>query len=60
MMDQNKPTPPLDLSVKYMAWNIKQMDVNIKRIADSLEMIVQEMKSRDRKSPAYVQGEIPF
>jgi hypothetical protein len=59
-MDQSKATPPVELSVKYMAWNVKQIDANVKRIADSLEMIVQEIKSRNKNPPAFVQGDLPF
>lgn len=70
-MDQNKQLPPLEQSIKYMAWNVKQMDVNLKRIADAVEMMVQRMgglvenvpvyTSTPRKqAPVYEQGEIPF
>lgn len=59
-MDQNKPAPPVEQSMKYMAWNVKQIDANVKRIADSLEMIVQGMKRPELKSQGFVQGEIPF
>ncbi len=68
-MDQNRqsPPPPVEQSMKYMAWNVKQMDVNLKRIADAVEVIAQAMKIAapsgydSRKAPPdYVQGEIPF
>ncbi len=59
-MDQNKPAPPVEQSMKYMAWNVKQIDANVKRIADSLEMIVQGMRRPQGKSSEFVQGEIPF
>lgn len=70
-MDQNKQLPPLEQSIKYMAWNVKQMDVNLKRIADAVEMIVQRMggmaevapvyERETRKNlPVYQQGDIPF
>lgn len=74
-MDQNKQFPPIEQSIKYMAWNVKQMDANLKRIADAVEMMVQTMRgnrtysgedapsiaSAPRKQvPVYEQGEIPF
>ncbi len=64
---QSTPPPSAEVSLKYMAWNVKQMDANLKRIADAVEMIVQTMKIAapsgydSRKAPPdYVQGEIPF
>lgn len=63
-MDQNKATPPVELSVKYMAWNIKQMDANLKRIADAVEMIMQDMRASrhyvSKDSAPLKQMDLPF
>jgi hypothetical protein len=37
--------PPTELSMKYIAWNIKQIDINIKRMADAFEEIVRLLKN---------------
>lgn len=37
--------PPTELSLKYMAWNVKQMDANIKLIAEALQEIVRLLKN---------------
>lgn len=37
--------PPSELSLKYMAWNVKQMDANIKLIAEALQQIVSILKN---------------
>ncbi len=55
-----KEVPQAELSLKYMAWNVKQIDVNIKRIADSLDQLVDAVKRASADSPAFKQGEIPF
>ena len=37
--------PPTELSLKYMAWNIKCMDANMKIIAESMQEIVRLLKN---------------
>jgi len=60
MTAPTKEVPPVELSVKYMAWNVKQIDVNIKRIADSLDQLVEAVKKVSASSSAFKQTEIPF
>lgn len=42
--DSNVVIPPVELSAKYMAWNIKRIDEHLSKIAKSLEETVELLK----------------
>jgi len=46
--------------MKYMAWNVKQMDENIKKIANCMAELIEMMKNQRRSSSSSVQEEMPF
>ena len=35
--NQKKETPPAEVSLKYMAWNVKEISENLKKLTDLLE-----------------------
>lgn len=56
MADQ-KEVPSAELSLKYMAWNIKSIDESLKKIAASLE----KFEATGQKHASKVRSEeIPF
>ena len=46
--ESNVVVPPVELSAKYMAWNIKRIDDHLSKISKSLEEIVEFWKGKDR------------
>ncbi len=61
MTQPAKEVPQAEVSLKYMAWNVKQMDANLKRVADSVAELVEMMKHRGAMPVSKMkQEEIPF
>jgi hypothetical protein len=65
MVDENKPVPPADLSLKYMAWDIKTIGKNLtdqvavlRSIDLALKDIATVFKKHDGKGT--IKNEIPF
>lgn len=66
-MSDPKDVPRAELSLKYMAWNIKEMSENTKKIAAAIEGIahiirdISEKKAGNvGKGPSFSQEELPF
>lgn len=43
-MSSNKEVQPPEVSLKYMAWNIKEMSESIKRMADMLTVFMVDVQ----------------
>jgi hypothetical protein len=49
---EGKPeAPPADLSLKYIAWNVKKMDESLAIIAKALTMLIEEKNREPRRFP---------
>jgi len=59
-MAEHQAPPSVEQSMKYMAWNVKQMDENIKKIANCMAELIEMMKNQRRSSSSSVQEEMPF
>ncbi len=53
MTDKYTPPPPAEQSLKYLAWSIKEMNENVKRIADFLENSSGTLNSSVPKSSVF-------
>ena len=58
-MAEQREVPPIELSAKYMAWNVKQIDEHLKKISVSIDELVQIMKQR-RNQDVGIQPDTPF
>jgi len=47
MSEQKKEIPPTEVSLKYMAWNIKEISENIKKMTEILSVFVQKTPPSD-------------
>lgn len=59
-MEEQKECAPVERSVKYMAWNIKQMDEHLKGIAISLKELVEIMRKPNQIKITGPGDETPF
>jgi hypothetical protein len=67
MSSDNRPNPPVELSQKFMAWNIKSMDENlktinmyVKSIAESLKAIAETFKIGKGPTSTPQQPQVPL
>lgn len=69
MTDKFTPPPPVEQSLKYLAWSIKGLDENVKRITECLEKYLGGSTNVNPKSSSYASNstkpykddeEIPF
>jgi hypothetical protein len=50
--DERKPIQPVEVSQKYMAWNIKEISESLKAISQWLELLVKaQLQKRASNSP---------
>lgn len=50
-MAEQKEAPPVEVSLKYMAWNIKEMSENVKKITMCLEQYFGDLKNQEPHKP---------
>ncbi len=54
--NETKPTPPADLSLKYMAWDIKQIAKSLPEIVAALDRLTGAVAG----SKSQRRDEVPF
>lgn len=66
-MSDQKEIPRAELSLKYMAWDVKQLSKNVEKLvnmADSYFTFLREEAAKkaspEKKAAKYSQEEIPF
>ena len=48
MNDQKKEIPPADLSLKYMAWNVKEVSANFEKLVGLFTQFLDEYKRNNQ------------
>lgn len=48
MSEEKKPPPPPEVSLKYMAWDIKQVATQLEKLNESIKTIIELMKQPTR------------
>jgi hypothetical protein len=58
---EQKPVPPVELSLKYIAWNIKEMSESQKTMALAIKMLAEAMiKQKNQPTSMPRQDDFPF
>jgi len=57
-MAEHKPPPPLEVSLKYLAWDIKELSQTMKEIKSMLSTYIMEL--RGGRADASDDPRLPF
>lgn len=57
MSYESKPLDPPEKSLKYIAWSVKEMSAEFKKLTALFEKFIEQ---QNRPAPKEVQGELPF